>query len=93
VLNETEQRIEDAILEHVIRRELGGTWTGFLGERRKSTLLSIDFQLSMPLIGLGGPARFLLPRVAERLKTKVTFPDHHEVGNALGAILLAADKI
>ncbi len=92
ILTQTEHRIEDAILEHVIRREMGGTWTGFLHERRKSSLLSVDFRLSMPLIGLGGPARFLLPGVARRLQTEVLFPDHHQVGNALGAILLAADR-
>lgn len=93
VLEQTEHRIEDAILEHVIRRELGGTWTGFLHERRRSSLLAVDFRLAMPLLGLGGPARFLLPAVARRLQTEVLFPDHHEVGNALGAILLAADTL
>jgi hypothetical protein len=41
------------------------------------------------LVGIGAAARFILPKVAKSLGTQVVFPAHYEVGNALGAILMA----
>jgi hypothetical protein len=35
---------------------------------------------------MGAAARHLLPYVADTLETKAVFPEHYEVGNALGAV-------
>ena len=40
------------------------------------------------IIGIGAAAPFLLPDVAARLGTEVVFPEHYEVGNALGAAFM-----
>ena len=49
--------------------------------------------LMIPVVGIGAAARSLLPGVARRLGTEVVFPDHYEVGNALGAVFMAADTL
>ena len=48
----------------------------------------MHFSLKLPLIGIGAAARSFLPGVAKRLNTSVTFPEHCEVGNAVGAALI-----
>ena len=40
----------------------------------------------MPIIGIGAPAKILLPRVAEMLHTELIVPPHYQVANAVGAI-------
>ncbi len=91
VLRGVEQKIEDAILDHILKIEIGKTMTGFFPGYRKSNLLDLQFLAKIPIVGIGAAARYLLPGVAERLKTEVYFADHYEVGNALGAALMVAD--
>jgi len=47
----------------------------------------VNFSLKIPLVGIGGSARYFLPEIAKKLQTTVIFPQHGEVGNALGAAL------
>lgn len=58
----------------------------------QKSLLRIQVALDVPLIGIGAASRYLLPRVAARLKTRALFLPRHEVGNAVGAALLALHK-
>ena len=52
-------------------------------------LFSCSYKLEVPIVGIGAAARHLLPEVANRLHTEAIFPSHFEVGNALGAIMIA----
>jgi len=88
VLAGVEQRIEDAILDHILKIETGKTMTGFLPHYRQSSLFDLRFSAKVPIVGIGAAARYLLPRVAKKLDTKVFFPEYYEVGNALGAALM-----
>ncbi len=88
VLDAVEQKIEDAILDHILKIETGKTMTGFFPNYRNSSLFDLRFMAKVPIVGIGAAARYLLPGVAERLQTKAFFPDHYEVGNALGAALM-----
>ncbi|WP_319764843.1 hydantoinase/oxoprolinase family protein [Maridesulfovibrio sp.] len=92
VLSETRTKIENAMLEHIVRKEIGGNMAGFIAGRAASSLVSFDASLNLPIVGIGAAAQKLLPEVAEKLHTEAVFPDHHEVGNALGAIKMALDK-
>lgn len=89
VLAEAERIIEETVLRHVTRREVGGGLAAFLANRDKQSLITVDVALNVPMIGIGAAARLLLPGVARRLRTTITFPERHEVGNALGAALMA----
>lgn len=92
VLEAIAQKIEDAILDHILKIETGKTMTGFFPHYRKSEILDLRFTTKLPIIGIGAAAQYLLPQVAERLGTKVIFPDHYEVGNALGSVLMAIEN-
>lgn len=89
VLDAATRKIEEAILVHVIGRELGLSMSEFLVQHKNHPFLKTDFSLNLPIIGIGAAARNLLPAVGRRLKTEIFFPDHYEVGNAIGALLIA----
>ncbi|WP_027721044.1 hydantoinase/oxoprolinase N-terminal domain-containing protein [Maridesulfovibrio zosterae] len=93
VLAETRLKIENAMLEHIVRKEIGGNMAGIVAGRSASELVRFDVSLNLPIVGIGAAADKLLPEVAEKLHTKAVFPDHHEVGNALGAIKMALDNM
>jgi N-methylhydantoinase A/oxoprolinase/acetone carboxylase beta subunit len=88
VLARTEELIEDMILDYVIRRTWQNSLAGFIASRRNHPVLDVDFSIKIPLIGIGAAAPYLLPGVATRLRTAVTFPDNGEVGNAIGAAMI-----
>ncbi len=46
----------------------------------------IRFKLNRPVIGIGAPIGFFLPRAAEMLETEAILPEHADVANAIGAI-------
>ncbi|MEN8140323.1 MAG: hydantoinase/oxoprolinase family protein [Thermodesulfobacteriota bacterium] len=92
VLVQVSKKIEDGILDHILAMETGKTLSGFYPEFRHSQVLDIRLGLKLPLVGIGAAARLLLPPVAKKLATSVTFPDHFEVGNALGGVLMAAGE-
>ena len=88
VLDRTEELIENMIIDYVIQRSWQNSLTGFITSRKNHPVLGVEFSIKIPLIGIGAAARFLLPGVAERLRTTVTFPDNCEVGNAIGAAMI-----
>ncbi len=92
VLDQLGRKIEAAILDHILMGETGKSLSGFYPGYQKSPVLDLRFQLKLSIVGIGAAARFILPQVAERLGTQVVFPDHYQVGNALGAILMAVGK-
>jgi len=89
VLAAASQRIEDAVVQHVARREVGGNFAAYLAQRHRHGLLRVNVALGVPMVGIGAASRHLLPAVARALSTTVTFPGRYDVGNALGAALLA----
>ncbi len=52
----------------------------------EGTDYKVNVTLTKPIIGMGGPAYDMLPRVAERLGTELITPANYDVGNAVGAI-------
>lgn len=46
----------------------------------------VSFRLNKPIIGMGGPAYDMLPKVAELLETELVMPENYDVGNAVGAV-------
>ncbi|MBI9113345.1 hydantoinase/oxoprolinase family protein [Maridesulfovibrio ferrireducens] len=93
VLDDTRIKIENAMLEHIVRKEIGGNMAGIVAGRSASNLVSFDVSLNLPIIGIGAAADCLLSEVAEKLHTEAVFPEHHEVGNALGAVRMALDNM
>lgn len=89
VLSRIEQKIEDAILDYILTIETGKTMSGFFPHYRSCEILNLKFTTKLPIIGIGAAAQHLLPKVAERLGTEVIFPEHYEVGNALGGVLMS----
>lgn len=88
VVTATEAAIENIVLTYLARSVWKeGNSAPFLN-RRDNDLFSVHFALKVPIIGIGAAARCFLPGVATRLGTTVTFPDHYEVGNAIGAALI-----
>jgi N-methylhydantoinase A/oxoprolinase/acetone carboxylase beta subunit len=88
IISKAEEQIETLILDYVINHYWGNSLTGFLSQRNAHPVLGMNFSLKIPLIGIGAAARHLLPVVAERLQTSISFPEHCEVGNAIGAALI-----
>jgi len=91
VVAETESAIETIVLTYLSQ----SIWQNNQGapflNRRDNDLFSVHFTLKLPIIGIGAAARCFLPGVAERLGTTVSFPEHCEVGNAIGAALIGMD--
>lgn len=90
VIAATQRKIEDTILEHVVRRELGIELANYLSRRGEHRVLDVSMSLSVPIVGIGAAARHIIPAVATSLGTQPIFPAGFEVGNALGAILMAS---
>ncbi len=90
VIRLTEEQIENLLIDYVIQHYWGNSLANFISTRNDHPVLGVDFSLKIPLIGIGAAARHFLPRVASRLSTTVTFPEHCEVGNAIGAALICA---
>lgn len=88
IVARAEERIETLIIDYVIQHYWGNSLTSFLSQRNAHPVLGVNFSLKIPLIGIGAAARHLLPEVARRLQTSVSFPDNCEVGNAIGAAMI-----
>ncbi|MCL1980083.1 MAG: hydantoinase/oxoprolinase family protein [Proteobacteria bacterium] len=89
IVAETEAAIETILLTYLARTVWKDSPSGALLNRRDNDLFSLRFTLKLPIIGIGAAARSFLPGVARRLSTTVTFPEHCEVGNAVGTALIA----
>ena len=48
--------------------------------------LSVGLTLHHPVIGIGAPAAFFLPRAAEQLNAEAVVPENADVANAIGAV-------
>jgi len=92
VLDLAEERIADLVLDYLGRRCWGEGFGAFLAGRAAHPALGVEFTLRLPLVGIGAAARALLPGVAARLKTTVSFPQYGEVGNAVGAALIGLSR-
>ncbi len=90
VIRRTEEQIENLLIDYIIQHSWGKSLATFVASRNDHPVLGVDFSLKIPLIGIGAAARHFLPNVAARLATTVTFPEHCEVGNAIGAALICA---
>ncbi len=88
VLEKAYSTIATTILCALGNREVGPALAQFLHQSEPSALLDITVRVRPRIIGIGAAAPFLLPDVAARLGTEVVFPEHYEVGNALGAALM-----
>ncbi len=88
VIKKTEDQIENLLIDYVIHRQWGKSLAGFLSSRYDHPVLGVSFSLKIPLIGIGAAAQAFLPQVARRLGTTVSFPEHYQVGNAVGAALI-----
>jgi N-methylhydantoinase A/oxoprolinase/acetone carboxylase beta subunit len=93
VLNQTEGIIENMIIDYVIQRYWGNSLTNFISRKNDHPVLKVQFSLRIPLIGIGAAARQLLPNVAKKLGTSITFPENCEVGNAIGAALVGMQQM
>ena len=85
VLAGAEDTIARTILSALTDREVGPALTRFAAQAEPNPLLDISIRVRPRIIGIGAAAPFLLPQVAARLGSTAVFPDHYEVGNALGA--------
>lgn len=93
VLEKAERAIENLIVDYLIQHYWGNSLAGFLAQREANPVLGVSFSLKIPLIGIGAAAAYLLPAVAERLGTTVTFPPCGEVGNAIGAAMIGRNAL
>ena len=88
VIDKTCEQIENLVIDYVVRHYWGNSLTSFISTRNNHPVLGVDFSIKTPLIGIGAAARWLLPKVAKNLKTTIFFPEHCEVGNAIGAAMI-----
>lgn len=88
VVGKTEELIENLIIDYIIQRYWKNSLTNFIATRNNHPVLGVDFSIKLPLIGIGAAARYFLPGVAENLRTTVHFPEHGEVGNAIGSAII-----
>jgi hypothetical protein len=57
-----------------------------LAGERSPGAFRISLHLDRPIVGIGGPARLLMPSLRELLGAEVVIPDGASVGNAVGAV-------
>jgi len=88
VIRQTEEKIEDLIINYIVSRNWAKSLTTYITERNNHPELGVRFSLKMPIISNGAATDSFFPGVAKRLGTTVTFTPHCEVGNSLGAASL-----
>lgn len=98
VLARAAQGIGDALVEHLLRCELGHDMAGLVRGRRELSLLRLEVRPAIPVVVLGAAARALLAGPdgasladADLPGAELIFPEELEVGNACGAALVAAE--
>ncbi|CAK8723338.1 MAG: N-methylhydantoinase A/oxoprolinase/acetone carboxylase, beta subunit [Candidatus Electronema aureum] len=92
VVAETEQTIETIILDYLAHKVWPASEAAPFLSSRDNSLFSLSVAVKIPIIGIGAASRCFLPAVAERLRTSVSFPEHYEVGNAVGAALIGREE-
>ncbi len=92
VVAEAEQTIETIILDYLARKAWPASETAPFLTSKDNPYFSLKVAVKIPIIGIGAASRCFLPAVAERLHTTVSFPEHYEVGNAVGAALIGREE-
>lgn len=81
--------ISDRHLEFDPKRESQpdlGSWLFNESLDQENPFMGAKIFLKVPLVGIGAPAKLLLPKVAEMLQAELIIPPHFEVANAIGAV-------
>ncbi len=95
MMEEARTRVAEAILDKMVNDTMDGKWRNRETDmfvRRMSSFQNKEDPFNMlahvnvPIIGVGAPSRYLMDDVGRRLNTTVMFPEHNEVGNAIGAV-------
>lgn len=89
VLRVVADRIEEALVDFLVRLEIGKDFSAIWPRERRGGILHMCFRLKAPIIGIGAAAPHLLAGVAESLATELLTPEYCEVGNAIGALRIA----
>ena len=94
MLEEAKTLISEAVLNKLISDRIDG-WKNDgsmkLLRRMSTSKKGVDVfemrpKISIPIIGIGAPSKFLMDDINSRLGTKVLFPENYDVGNAIGAV-------
>ena len=94
MLEEAKTQIAEAVMNKLISDRIDG-WKNDgsmkLVRRMSTAKKNVDVfemrpKISIPIIGIGAPSKFLMDDINQRLGTKVIFPENHDVGNAIGAV-------
>ena len=54
--------------------------------KKDTDAFSMVPRISVPIVGIGAPSKFLMVDLGQRLGTPAEFPDNYDVGNAIGAV-------
>lgn len=92
IVHLTQKKIANAIIAFLAAHVTGRDTVTIPPIEQQNPFFSTRFQLAIPIVGIGAAAGKLLPDVAKRFGTRIIFPPHYEVGNAAGAIMIAARK-
>lgn len=49
-------------------------------------IFRLEPRCTVPIVGVGAPACYFMDDLADRMGADVLFPEHHDVGNAVGAV-------
>lgn len=87
-------RLAEEIVRKVVTEEIGDLpkdatvdrLVQLMAGERSPGSFRIDLHLDRPIVGIGGPARLLMPSLRELLGAEVVIPEGGPVGNAVGAV-------
>ena len=94
MLEEAKTLISEAVMEKLISDRMDG-WKNEgsmkLLRRMSTVKKNVDVfemrpKITIPIVGIGAPSKFLMDDINLRLGTKVMFPENYDVGNAIGAV-------
>lgn len=91
------EEIKTRVAEHIVTKVFDDDLLGWKGEGsavllRKMTslgdgeVMTLRPRFSMPIVGIGAPARFMMMDLGERIGAEVVFPGEFDVGNAVGVV-------
>jgi len=82
VKRQLDEQVDPEALHHcpVCRTLLDNLFSGGNGHYR------VHFDFKRPVIGIGAPISFFLPRAAAMIEARAVLPEHADVANAIGAI-------
>lgn len=86
-------RMAEELLLKMIEDGSGGSLQGKAGEYLLDIMthavksdLKLTVSVDRPIVGIGAPANFFVPRLESLMNIKVVVPENHDVGNAVGAV-------